>query len=256
MNPALVGIVVFACAFAGVLLGMWLRTTLPEHHLDAESNGTVRVSIGLIVTMTALVLGLVTASAKSSFDAVDAVVKQTSSQILALDRILARYGSETGKIRESLKDAIGARIEMIWPQGPSRPVDLEVLASGGWLVGTERLAAAIQGLNPTDDVQRALQKRALDLSEGLLATRWLVTDSTAASIPAPFLAVLISWLAIIFVSFGLFAPRNASVVTVLLVCSLSVGSALFLIVELDGPFDGLLKVSPDSVRYAYAHLNR
>jgi hypothetical protein len=123
-------------------------------------------------------------------------------------------------------------------------------------LGPERLADAIRGLKPIDDAQRALHKRALDLSEGLLQARWLVTDSTAASIPVPFLAVLLFWLTIIFASFGLFAPRNATVVTVLLVCELSVGSALFLTFEMDGPFDGFLKVSPDPARYALEHLNR
>jgi UDP-N-acetylmuramyl pentapeptide phosphotransferase/UDP-N-acetylglucosamine-1-phosphate transferase len=256
LNPTIVGLIVFACTFAAALLGMWLRTTLPEHHLDAESRDTVKVGIALTATMTALVLGLVTASAKSSFDVVDTAVKQTATQLLALDRILARYGSETGKIRKGLQDAIGARIDMIWPQGSSKPVNLEVLASGEWLLGTERLADAIHGLTPHDDSQRALQKRALDLAEALLQVRWLVTDSTAASITVPFLAVLLFWLTIIFASFGLFAPRNATVVTVLLVCALSVGSAVFLVLELDGPFDGLLKVSSAPLRYTYVHLNR
>ena len=78
MNPTIVGLIVFTCTFGGALLGMWLRTTLPEHHCDAESRDTVKVGIGLIATMTALVLGLVTASAKSSFDTVDTAVKHTA----------------------------------------------------------------------------------------------------------------------------------------------------------------------------------
>ena len=127
--------IVFVCTFVGALLAMWLRTTLPEHHLDEDSRDTVKTSIGLIATMTALVLGLVTASAKSSFDAVDTAVKQTAAELLALDRVLARYGSETGKIRKGLQDTIGARIDIVWPQGSFKPVSLETLASGASLVG-------------------------------------------------------------------------------------------------------------------------
>ena len=78
MHATIIGLIVFACTFAGALLGMWLRTVLPERQLDADSRATVKLGIGLIATMTALVLGLVTASAKSSFDAVDTGVKQTS----------------------------------------------------------------------------------------------------------------------------------------------------------------------------------
>ena len=79
MDATVVGIIVFTCTFVGALFGMWLRTALPEHWLDAESRDTVKVGVGLIATMTALVLGLVTASTKSSFDAVDTAVKQTGS---------------------------------------------------------------------------------------------------------------------------------------------------------------------------------
>jgi hypothetical protein len=233
-----------------------LRTVLPEHHLDAESRDTVKVGIGLIATMTALVLGLVTASAKSSFDSVDTAVRQTATQVLALDRILARYGSDTGEIRKGLQRAIGARIDTIWPPDSSKPANLDPMRSGA-ASGTEGLADAIRGLKPHDDSQRALQARALDLTEALLQTRWLVTAAgSGVAIPVPFLAVLLFWLTITFVSFGLFAPRNAMVVTVLFVCALSVGSAVFLVLEMDGPFDGLLKVSGDPLRYAHAHLNR
>jgi len=113
MNPTKIGIITFAFAFGGVLLGMWLRSALPKHHLDAESKDTVKLGIGLIATMTALILGLVTASAKSSFDAVDNAVAATAVQLLALDRALARYGPETGEIRKQLKQALGERIDMI-----------------------------------------------------------------------------------------------------------------------------------------------
>jgi hypothetical protein len=120
----------------------------------------------------------------------------------------------------------------------------------------ERLAEAIRALKPRDDSQRGLQSRALDLTEALLQARWLVLAGTETSVPVPFLVILLFWLTIIFGSFGLFAPRNATVLTVLFVCALSVGSAVFLVLEMDAPFDGLLKVSADPLRYALAHLNQ
>jgi hypothetical protein len=252
VNASVVGIIVFACTFAGALLGMWLRTVLPERYFDTESRDTVKVGIGLIATMTALVLGLVTASAKSSFDDVNTAVKQFAAQLLSLDRTLARYGPETGEIRKGLKRAVGARIDMIWPQDASKPGDLDPMSAPG----VEGLAHAIRSLKPQDDSQRALQARSLDLAEALLQARWLLIAGTGPSVPLPFLAVLLFWLTITFASFGLFAPRNAMVVTVLFVCALSVGSAVFLVLEMDGPFDGLLKVSADPLRSAHAHLNQ
>jgi hypothetical protein len=253
MNPTLVGTIVFACTFGGVLLGMWLRTILPEHHLSNESRDTVKLGAGLIATMTALVLGLVTASAKSSFDSMSATVKTTAVDILTLDRFLARYGSETREIRGTLQDVIANRVDMIWPEGSSRPTVVDPLVTAATAEG---LADKIRGLTPRDDSQRALQSHALALVESALRTRWLVYASGGSSVPLPFLVVLLFWLTLTFASFGLFAPRNATVISVLFVCALSVGAAVFLILEMDGPFDGLLKVSAEPLRYTIAHLNQ
>lgn len=121
MKPLAIGIVVFICTLGGTLIGMWLRTTLPEHHLRDESRDTVKVGIGLVATLTALVLGLVTASAKSSFDGLNTAIKDGAADILATDRLLARYGSETKDIRATLKRVVADRIEMTWPRGHPKP---------------------------------------------------------------------------------------------------------------------------------------
>jgi hypothetical protein len=253
VNATIVGLAVFATTFAASLAGMWLRKTLPAHHLDAESKDTIKVTIGLIVTMTALVLGLITASAKSSFDAMDTAVRESAIQVLTLDRTLARYGPETQPIREGLKKVLHSRMEMIWPTDSSGPVDLDPMHSGAASLG-EGLADAIRNLKPDNDLQRAQQSRALDLAEGLLETRWMVLGGTENSVPMPFLLVLMFWLTITFGSFGLFAPPRPVALSVLFVCAASVGSALFLVLEMDTPFSGLLKVSPNALASAYAHL--
>ncbi|MSQ98421.1 MAG: DUF4239 domain-containing protein [Xanthomonadales bacterium] len=255
MNPTIISLTVFACTFGGAVLGLWLRTVLPKHHLDRESKDTVKVGIALIATMTALVLGLVTASAKSSFDAVESGVQQTAIDILTLDRTLAQYGPETRMIRVGLKLALGARLEMIWPQDSSSPANLNPLQMGGG-VNAEVLVHAIRALQPGNDTQRALQSEAVDQAETLLKARWMVLASVSSSIPVYFLVILVFWLTITFTSFGLFAPWNATVVTVLFVCALSVSSAIFLVLEMDGPFEGLLRASPEPLRIALAHLNQ
>ena len=253
MNPIAIGTVVFACTFGGALAGMRLRAILPEGHLNGESRDTVKVGIGLIATMTALVLGLVTASVKSSFDALDVTVKRMATQVLTLDRALARYGPETGEIRAAVKHGLARRIDMVWPQDPSRsarPDPSEMMR------GAEAIADRIQGLSPQNDTQRRHQSRALDLSEVVLESRWGVFGTGSSSVPVLFLVVLLFWLTIIFASFGLFAPRNATVIAVLFVCALSVAGAVFLILEMDGPFEGLIKVSADPLRFALSRLNQ
>lgn len=243
----------FACTFGGALAGIWLRSALPEHHISDQSKDSVKVAVGLIATMAALVLGLVTASAKSSFDDLSTAVKHTAAEVLTLDRTLARYGPETKSLRETLRQTVGNRIELTWPRDSSQPMILDPARTAGQ---GESLVDAIRALSPRNEEQRALQTRALDHAEALLQARWVVVGAMGSSVPVPFLAVLAFWLTMIFASFGLFAPRNATVTAALLMCALSVAGAIFLILEMDGPFDGLIRISPDPLRYAYSHLNK
>lgn len=253
MNPTVISIAVFACTFGGALAGIKLRTHLPNHHLSEESKDTVKVGIGLIATMTALILGLVTASAKSSFDAVDQSVKHAAAELISLDRVLARYGPEAAEIRAAWKRFVEQRLELIRPRSHSRLAQVDPWDVTG---GVELLAAQIRGLAPQTEDQRWLQSRARDLAESLLETRWQVFASLGTSVPVPFLVILLFWLTITFASFGLFAPPNATVVSVLFVCALSVAGAVFLILEMDGPFEGLIMVSPEPLSYALAHLQQ
>ena len=135
MNPTIAGLIVFACTFAGALFGFWLQERA-KHHLDADSRDTIKNGIGLVATMTALILGLITASAKSSFDEVSLAVESGARDILTLDRLLARYGPETSELRADFKDAVARRIDMVWPQGSSRPAQLD----------PSRLASETEGL--------------------------------------------------------------------------------------------------------------
>ncbi len=218
MNPISIGTIVFICTFGGAVTGIWLRAALPEHHLSNEARDTVKIGIGLIATMTALLLGLITASAKSSFDSMDSAVRHNAADVF--DRTLARYGPEAKEIRQGLSNFVGQRLEIVWPQDSSRAAILDIPDTARC---AERLVAQIRGLSPQNDEQRWLQSRALELAEALLNARWIIVSMLGRSVPASFLTVLVFWLTITFTSFGLFAPRNTTVITVLLVCALSVG---------------------------------
>ena len=253
MTPAVIGMLVFACTFGGALVGLWLRAALPDHHLSNDSKDTVKVGIGLIATMTALVLGLVTASTKSSFDALNTAVQHAAADVLALDRTLARYGPESKDARETLAQVIAQRLELTWPQHAApgaRQERLEVPYSG------EGLVEQIRGLAPQNENQRWLQAHAVALSEALLDARWAVVSRVGPSVPVPFLVVLVFWLTMIFVSFGLFAPRNVTVMVALCVCALSVAGAIFLILEMNRPYSGLMQISSTPMRNALEQVGK
>jgi hypothetical protein len=253
MSASLIAIAVFACTFGGALLGMWLRGALPGHHLSEESKDVVKLGMGLIATMTALVLGLVTASAKSAFDEQDAAIKRMSVSVLALDRTLARYGPETKPIRDLLRSTLAYRLETTWPEDSSRDVRVETLETTPTVEGIED---AVRNLTPQTDAQRAFQSRALAATSDLLDMRWSVFGSVVNAIPTPFLVIVVLWLAVIFWSFGLFAPRNATVVAVLVLCALSVAAAILLILEMERPYDGIMKISSAPLRFTLAHLGQ
>jgi hypothetical protein len=250
MNPMTIGIFVFAVTFGGALAGIWLHARLPEGHLSADSQATVKVGIALIATMTALVLGLVTASAKNSYDAQDSAVKHTAAEAMSLDRVLARYGPGAEPARVALHSVLAETIRRNWPHAGSRVVAATPSASPRTVV------QLIRALPVQDDTQAWLRARALDIGEGLLDVRWAVASSVGPSVPVPFLIVLVFWLLVIFVSFGLFAPRNGTVISVLFVCAMSVASAIFLILEMDGPFSGVIRISPNPMLHALSQMTQ
>ena len=243
--------VVFVCVFGGALFGMLLRKILPPHHLDADSKDVVKLGIALIATMSALVLSLLIASAKSAYDTRSNQLLQVSADIVLLDRVLAHYGPPAKEARAVLQRSVVAAIERFWPADSHASAVIDPKASP-----VEILYDKIDELSPQSEAERSLKSQALTVALDLGQKRLLLFQQLGSSIPVPFLAVLVFWLCIIFASFGLFAPRNGTVIAVLLVCALSVSGAVFLILELDRSFEGLLQVSSVPLRAALAQLGR
>jgi len=249
MSATVISCIVFACVFGGALLGMFLRASLPEHHLSTDSKDFVKLGTGLIATMAALVLGLLIASAKNSYDIQRNELTQVSASIIVLDRLMSNYGPETKEARDLLRRSVVHTLDEMWPEQRSQAAQLEPGVS------SDALHDKIYRLSPHNEDQRLLKSQALTITLNLRQTRWLeVEQRRGSSIPKAVLAVLIFWLAIIFVSFGLFAPPNSTVLAVLFVCVLSVSGAIFLILELDRPFEGLIRIPSAPLRDALLHL--
>jgi hypothetical protein len=240
------------CVFSGALLGKFFRSFLPQDHLSQDSKDLVKLGMGLIATMTALILGLLTASAKSSYDKQRTDLAMMSANIILLDRALAHYGPETKEVRDLLRGYVSRGIDQMWPKNRVHSSQLEPLM----FQGGDILYDKIQALAPQNDAQRSLQAKALSLAADIGQTRFLMFVQQSGSIPMVFLGVLVFWLSILFVSFGLSAPSNATVFVTLLICAISISGAIFLILELDQPFEGLIQVSSAPLRNVLAHLGQ
>jgi Protein of unknown function (DUF4239) len=243
MNAIVLSCITFACITGGALLGMFL----PGHHLSTDDKDVVRLGTGLIGTIAALVLGLLIASAKGSYDTQSTQVTQMTSNIVLLDNLLAEYGPEANEVRNLLRQGVPVLADRMWRENSSdgakaRPFEVSSVSDAFFV--------KLQQLSPQNDSQRSLQGRAIQIATDIAQTRLLLFAQRNNSIPMPFLVVLIFWLTIIFGSFGLFAKPNATVLGSLFVFALSAAGAIYLVLELGQPFSGLMQISSAPLRSA------
>jgi hypothetical protein len=251
MSSVATGIIALVCVFGGALLGMFLRTVLPKHHLESETKDVVKLGMGLVGTMAALILGLLVSSAKGNYDAQSAELTQVSANILMLDRVLSHYGPEANAPREALKVAAVRGLDTTWSKTHRRPSQVD---SGPH--GNESLYEIIHELSPKDEAQRSLKSEALSIALNLGQTRWLMYEQESTSASKPLVIVMVFWLSIIFVSWGLFAPANGTVIAAFFAAGLAVSVAIFLILEMYAPYSGLIQVSSAPLRAAIARLGQ
>ena len=251
MSSGTASLITFVIIFGSALTGMLLRTALPADHLRDESRDVVKLGIGLVGTMAALVLGLLVSSAKSSYDAQSTELTQLSASVMVLDRALAHYGPETQEERELLRKAVVAALAQMWSRDNSGSSRLDPTS-----IGAEGLYEKIQDLSPKDELQRSLRSQALNMAMSFAQTRWLMYAQAATAISWPLLMVMVFWLAAIFIIWGLLAPPNGTLVATLFVSALSVSGAIFLILQMYSPYQGLIRVSDAPLRAVLAHLGQ
>ena len=251
MSSVSISLIALACVFGAALLGMLLQTVLPRNHLHADSKDVVKLGMGLVGTMAALVLGLLVASAKGSYDAQSTEITDLAANVVLLDRTLAHYGPETKEVRGLLRNWVSLSIDQLWSREPGRAGRVGSPSGEGELIFDK-----LQRLSPRDDAQRTLLAQAASMMSAIGKTRWLMYEQNVTGVSIPLLVVLVSWLAMIFASFGLFAPRNATVVVSLFVSAISVSGAIMLILEMYSPYAGLIQISQAPLRAALAHLGQ
>jgi hypothetical protein len=260
-------LLVFVLLLAGTAAGVAIRPLLPEEHKAHETVQLVQLVIGMLVTFAALVLGLMTTSAKSSFDNVGNDFRAYSADLIQLDATLREYGADAQPMRRMLRAYTAAAIASTWPQEP-RPPSAYYPADIPIEQGSEKLedvrlgdmlnqvGEAMRSLAPADVPRQRLLARAFVQYNQLVDARWKLIEEAHSTISQPFLKMLTFWLFVIFLSFGLIAPRNALALVTITLGALSIASAVYVIVDLDTPFTGPIVVSSQPMRDALAHLGR
>lgn len=247
MRPEIVGFITFLLLGVSAVVGVRLRRKLPGHHFDTDARETVRTAMALVSVMAALVLGLLVASTKEAYDTKRAEVTQMASRIILLSHLLQDYGPDAAPASEALRHATRSALQNLWPsESDASAAD----PSEAW----DAMLTSVYRLAPKDDAQSTLKAQAARIATELGQVRWLLYAQAETSFAHPMLVVVVAWLAILFLSIGVFAPVNSTVMTAILLAAISAGGAIYLILELDLPFGGLIHISSASLRSALLHI--
>jgi hypothetical protein len=245
MNIALTSVTLLSSLIIMILLGQWLQPRLPDHHLSADSKDAVKLAIGLVATMTALLLGLLAFSAKGTYDTRRTDVIEMAAKVTLLDNMLTAYGPDAAGARGSLGEAVAEWVRRAWSDEAGASAPMMATSQANY-----RAYTAILGLSPSNDTQRDLKSRAATLAMDLAQLRILLLEQSVPSIPKALLIGVFCWLVVIFLSFGLLTPANLTTTLALSAAAVSVASAVFLIMELDQPLGGIIRIPGDPMTNA------
>jgi len=253
MSSTLIGLATLACIAAGYALGLYFTYRLPDQHLSGDSRDTVKLIIGVIGTVTGVCLGLLVASAKHSYDSKVDSLDRIAADIIILDRALAHYGAEASPLRDKLRSAAEHKLRLLWSADGLNVGNMQAVGATGTI---ESFQDALLALRPATDTQRAIHAHATTIGNELGAIRWQVYVRSGSTIPLAFLMVLVFWQAAMFAGLGLVASRNATNRAAIAVGAVSLAAAIFLILELDTPYAGVISVSDTPLRLAIEQLGK
>ena len=252
MDAITTSLTVATCVFTGGLVGLNLHRFLPQAHLTKETQEVVRLGTGMLSVLASLVLGLLVATAKRSYDTTDSAIRGYAAELALLNETLRDYGASAGVPHDLLRRYTEKVLHDAWPTDGRRAPAIDDENAGQLL---EQMRGSIRELKPVDDGQKWLQDQALIINVNLLRQRWLLIEQGEPSVQKMVLIVLVAWVTMIFVSFGLNAPRNSTVVTAFLFSSLAIGGAIFLILEMDRPLGGVMPVSSWPMENVLLHMD-
>jgi len=252
VHTALISSIALALIIAGTLLGALARTFLSEEHLNGETKDVIKMSVGLIATLSALVLGLLIATGKTSFDARVTQVRQIAANAVLLDQSLAQYGTEAASARVALRQTFSLMVDRIWNENNAISRSPSPFQMTG---AADSFIQSLVNLPAATDFQRALKTEIVGIANEVAKDRLSLFVQGRDTISMPFLIILVFWLTVIFGIFGLLTRLNILVAVIMLLCAVSVAGSIFLILDLNRPFDGMMRIPSAQMRGAMPPLN-
>ena len=251
MTSGRIFLISFVAIVAGMVLGMILRRQIPVVYLREDTKEVILRGAGFLTTLAAVLISLMIASAKTSYDTQDSHFRTLAAYLVETDQLLVQYGPEAMEVRILMRQAIPAAVDRIWREKQQATQNSAFTAASL----AEQLNSAVEALTPTNDAQRAIKQRLEAAGAAIARTRLLMFADGDKPILTPFLLILIFWLAVIFASYSLFVEPGRLMLAALLVFALSVSSALFLVADLSQPFVGLMQLPKEQLEHTLAPLN-
>ena len=254
--------ILFVTLLIAAAIGWSLQSRLKERHTTRESIESIRLLMGMLLTFSALVLGLLTSNAKQRYDQYNNDLSAYATDLIELQHRLVTYGPESTDIRTLLRTYTAASIADSWPDEPAPPGTYPRLSPAPGVEAREfgsmlsEIDLRIEQLAPTDPFHQHIAARLRDRIATAIERRWRIILSARSTVSWPFLLILTAWLTIIFAIFGLTSPRNRLIYAVVALAALSIASPLYLILDYSGPLDGLIKLSSAPMREALIHMDR
>ena len=252
MSSWLIAVIILTLMFGAALAGMAVGARLPDHHRSDASHNVVSVSMAVVGTLTALVLGLLLSIANTSFRTEQQQVIAISTDLLRVDKLLRAYGPETERARGALRQyAAGKLRDMLPPDGG--PPDTENDATANLLLEAARI---VLELAPAAVHQRWIQGQVVGTVANIGQTRWQLVEESRATVPTALLVLLVFWLVLLFGSYGLFAPAACHHDRGAVLSAVAASGAILLIIDLEQPSRGVISLSADPLLHAVVTLNR
>ena len=240
MNHYVTSTVVLVLILLSAAVGSYVRLKLPDHHFNEATLGAMRIAVGLVATLSALVLSLLISSGKSSLDLVNTAIERNTVAMIRLDHTLAQFGPSTNDLRAQIKQDYVRWTSFLFSGTTGKTAEI---TSTEIIQSTYDIQERIFALQPVGPVQEKLQDHALQLWDDIFAGRWLALEHRRGLIPTPLIMILVGWLVVIFGIFGFSAPRSWSMCVVFLLCAISATTAIFVVLDMDTPFQGMVNAS-------------
>lgn len=249
--PIVIAVVTWALAFAAGMLGMSIGQRLPEKHRTEQSGIAIWNAMGIVSTLTAIALGLLISVANGSFREKQDQLMSTSSDLIRMDHLLRMYGPEADGARQLFKDYATSMMQ-------------DVFSSKGGLADVEneqtlnmavKAEFAIASFRPSNETQRWLQPHMLDVANKVIEEHFELVKQRLDALPGALTTLLLIWLALLFVSYGLYTPRHLTSVIIFMLSTGAASGAVFLILELETPHRGVVYLSPAPLQHAVNLMN-